>query len=228
MSLTNRILLFLSAAGMVLLLYLVFLKVPNERTMGLVQKIFYFHVPCAWASFCAFGVTAWKGFRYLRTRELHHDRTAAAAAEVGLMYVTLVLITGPLWARPVWGIYWTWDLRLTTTFILWLMFLAYMILRRSIDDRERRASMSAVVGLIAFIDVPVVYMANRVKASQHPSPVLAGGEGSGIDGIFLFTLILAFVVFMLQFVVLLRARAAIAQLEDSVEELFLERSLETT
>jgi len=113
---SDQILLALTALLFVALFYGVFMVIPNEKTMGFVQKIFYIHVPCAWVAFLAFGVTAFKGFRYLQTRNLGHDISAAASAEVGLLFVTLVLVTGPLWARPVWGIYWTWDLRLTTTF----------------------------------------------------------------------------------------------------------------
>ena len=124
MSITDRILLALSAIGTVVLFAMVFLVIPDERTQGFVQKIFYVHVPAAWVAFLAFGVTGFKGLRFLMTKDLAHDRTAAASAEVGVIFISLVLITGPLWARPVWGIYWTWDLRLTTSFVLWLLYLA--------------------------------------------------------------------------------------------------------
>ncbi len=223
MKLVDRILLALSAVGMIALMYMVFLVIPDERTQGFVQKIFYVHVPVAWVAFMAFGFTGFKGLRYLMTRDLAHDRAAAASAEVGVICITLVLITGPLWAKPIWGIFWTWDLRLTTSFILWLLYLAYLILRRSVDDRERRAQLSAVVGLISFLDVPIVYMANRVKASQHPSPVLAGGEDSGLDPIFLATLLLGVVVFTMTYVLLLRARTSQAVIEDEIEMLYLEQ-----
>ncbi len=220
---TDKILLGVGAAGMVALMAMIFLVIPEERTQGFIQKIFYVHVPCAWVAFLAFGVTGYRGLRYLMTRDLAHDRAAAASAEVGVVFITLVLITGPLWAKPVWGIFWTWDLRLTTSFVLWLLYLAYLILRRAVGDRERRAQLSAVVGLISFLDVPVVYLANRVKASQHPAPVVGGGEGSGLAPIFLVTLLLGVFTFTTLYVLLLRARTEQAVLEDRIERLWLER-----
>ena len=145
---SRRILPTLVVLLLVVSLAMIFGYAPIEQEQKIVQKIFYIHVPCAWVAFMAFGVTAFKGLRYLMTRDLRHDASAAASAEVGLIFVTLVLVTGPLWARPVWGIYWTWDLRLTTTFVLWLLFIAYLVLRRAVDDPGRRATLSAVVGLV--------------------------------------------------------------------------------
>ena len=219
MTRTDKILLALCGLATVILFYVVFLVIPNEKTMGFVQKIFYLHVPCNIAAFIAFGVTAVLSGRYLHSRNPHHDRVAASSAEVGLVLVSLGLVTGMLWARPVWGIYWTWDLRLTTTFVLWLIFLAYAILRRSVSDPDRRAVLSSVVGLAAFLDVPVVYLANRVKASQHPAPVLAGGQDSGLAPAFRYTLFLGMAVMLLHYVLLVRARINAARLEDEIEEL---------
>lgn len=223
MTTTDRVLLVLSALGMIALCYML-ATIPRESAQGFVQKIFYVHVPVAWVAFLAFGVTGWKGLRYLMTKDLAHDRTAAASAEVGVIFITLVLITGPLWAKPIWGIYWTWDLRLTTSFILWLLYLAYLILRRSVGDRERRAQLSAVVGLISFLDVPIVYMANRVKASQHPAPVVGGGDGSGLAPEFLATLLIGVFTFTVTYVLLLRLRSRQARIEDRIEELYLQRA----
>lgn len=223
MTTTNRILLALSGLGMIALCVML-MMIPREAAQGFVQKIFYVHVPVAWVAFLAFGVTGWNGLRYLMTKDLKYDRLAAASAEVGVVYITLVLITGPLWAKPIWGIYWTWDLRLTTSFILWLLYLAYLILRRSVSDRERRAQLSAVVGLISFLDVPIVYMANRVRASQHPAPVVGGGEGSGLAPEFLATLFVGIFAFTVTYVLLLRLRDQQSRIEDRIEELYLQRS----
>lgn len=223
MRLTDKILLVLSAAGMLALCGML-ATIPREMQQGFVQKIFYVHVPVAWVAFLAFGVTGYHGARYLMTRDLAHDRRAAASAEVGVIFITLVLITGPLWAKPIWGIFWTWDLRLTTSFILWLLYLAYLILRRSVGDRERRAQLSAVVGLISFLDVPIVYMANRVKASQHPAPVVGGGDGSGLAPEFLATLLLGVFAFTTLYVLLLRTRTEQAVIEDRIEDLYLRNS----
>ena len=220
----DQILFALALVGMVTLMYMVFMVIPLERTQGFVQKIFYVHVPVAWVSFLAFAVTGYRGLRYLMTKDLSHDRGAVASAEVGLICVTLVIITGPLWARPVWGIWWTWDLRLTTTFVLWLLYLSYMILRRAIGDRERRAQLSAVVGLISFLDVPIVYVANRVKASQHPSPVVAGDDDSGLATIFLITLLLGVFTFTVLYALLTRLRTRMAEIEDEIEDIYLLQS----
>jgi len=222
MTTTNRILLALSGLGMIALCVMLSL-IPRESAQGFVQKIFYVHVPVAWVAFLAFGVTGYNGLRYLMTRDMKFDRVAAASAEIGVVYISLVLITGPLWAKPIWGIYWTWDLRLTTSFILWLLYLAYLILRRSVDDRERRAQLSAVVGLISFLDVPIVYMANRVKASQHPAPVVGGGENSGLAPEFLATLLIGIFAFTVTYALLLRLRNQQARIEDRIEDLYLAR-----
>jgi heme exporter protein C len=222
----DKTLLALAPLLALVLAVVVFAVIPNERTQGFVQKIFYVHVPCHFAAFTAFGVTAWKSFRYLATKELHHDRTAAASAEVGLLFVSLGLLSGMLWARPVWGIWWTWDLRLTTTFILWLIFLSYAILRRSVGDPERRAMLSSVVGLVAFLDVPVVYMANRVKASQHPAPVVGGGEGSGLAPGFALALSLGVATILVSYIALVRVRMRAAELEEQVELAAVEKSFQ--
>ncbi|HXE75435.1 MAG TPA: cytochrome c biogenesis protein [Candidatus Xenobia bacterium] len=172
----------LVAATLVLLLvalYQVFFVVPTEKTMGVVQRIFYIHMPSAVVSFNLFFVVFVCSIAYLRTRRLGWDRVAVSAAEVGTIFCAAVLITGPLWAKPVWGIWWAWDPRLTTTLILFLIFVGYLMLRVYVEDPNRRALLSAVVGIIGFVDVPIVYIANRFRG-QHPKPVIGGGEGSGL------------------------------------------------
>jgi len=221
MRVIDRVLLVLEAVAMTTLCYLVFLHIPLEKTQGYVQKIFFIHVPCAWVGFLAFTVTAIMGGRYLASRNPDHDRWAAASAEVGLMFTTLVLITGPMWARPVWGIWWTWDVRLTSTLVLWLIYLAYLILRQTVSERDRRSVLASVTGIIGWLGVPIVYLANRVKASQHPAPVIGGGEKSGLAPIFLFTLLVGVATLTLFYIILLRARARGIQLEDEIEELVI-------
>jgi len=219
---TDRVLLALSALGMVGLCWLVFVHIPLEKTQGFVQKIFFIHVPCAWVGFAAFTVTAVMGAVYLKSRNPDHDRWAAASAEIGLVFTTLVLITGPLWARPVWGIWWTWDVRLTSTLVLWLIYLAYLILRQTVSESDRKATLASVAGIIGWLGVPIVYMGNRVKASQHPAPVVGGGEDSGLAPIFLYTLLTGVFTLSVFFAVLLRARVRTARLEDRVEELLID------
>ena len=174
----------LALLGVTLLLllvafYQVFFVVPTERTMGTVQRIFYIHMPSAIVAFHAFFAVFVCSIAYLRSRRLMWDRVAVSAAEVGVVFCAAVLITGPLWAKPVWGIWWTWDPRLTTTLILFLIFVGYLMLRHYIEDPDRRALLSAVLGIIGFVDVPIVYIANRFRG-QHPKPVIGGGEGSGL------------------------------------------------
>jgi heme exporter protein C len=154
---------------------------PEERTMGLIQRIFYFHLP-AWISmFCAFTVTLVSNVAYLSSRRSTWDSLGVAGAEVGVMCCTIGLVTGPIWAHPVWGVWWTWDARLTTTFILWLLYISYLLLRGLVEDPERRASLSAVFGIFAYLDVPLVYVSNRLWRTTHPQPVILGGANSGLD-----------------------------------------------
>jgi heme exporter protein C len=154
---------------------------PDEKTMHAVQRIFYFHLPSWIAMFSALCVVFYANVAYLITKKRKFDALGVAGVEVGVMCCTIGLITGPLWARPVWGIWWTWDARLTTTFILWLLYVSYLLLRGLLEDAEKKASLSAIFGIFAFLDVPLVYLSNRLWRTQHPQPVIAGGNGSGLD-----------------------------------------------
>jgi len=180
----NRLSLILFCAALVMVLwawYAVFLQVPTERTMGVVQRIFYLHLSSAFVSFLAFFVVFISSVAYLLTRNPRWDWTAAAAAEIGIIFIAAVLISGPLWAKPTWGIWWTWDARLTTTLVLFLIYLAYLLLRYYTLEAERQARLAAIFGIIGFVDVPLVYMANRWWRTQHPQPVILGGQESGLD-----------------------------------------------
>jgi heme exporter protein C len=154
---------------------------PDEKTMHAIQRIFYFHVPNGICSFIAFFIVFIANFAYLATRRPKWDWLGVAGAEVGVACSTIVLITGPIWAHPVWGIWWTWDARLTSTFVLWLLYTAYLLLRGFLDDPQRKAMFSAVFGIFAFLDVPLVYFSNRLWRTQHPQPVILGGANSGLD-----------------------------------------------
>src|SRR6202050_2045813 len=154
---------------------------PDEKTMHAVQRIFYFHLPSWIAMFSALCVVFYANVAYLVTKKRKFDALGVAGVEVGVMCCTIGLITGPLWARPVWGIWWTWDAKLTSTFILWLLFIAYLLLRGLVEEPEKKASLSAVFAIFASLDIPLVYLANRLWRTQHPQPVIAGGPGSGLD-----------------------------------------------
>jgi heme exporter protein C len=161
--------------------YASFYIAPEEKTMRVLQRIFYFHAATAWAGETAFGICFLANLAYVWLRKEKWDWLAVSAAEVGLACITVVLITGPIWAKPAWGIYWTWDARLTSTFVLWLLYVSYLLLRTMIEEPDRRALLSALFGIFAFIDVPIVFGAIRWWRTQHPAPVIMGGPGSGLD-----------------------------------------------
>lgn len=167
----------LTAVLMVAATYMVFLYVPTEADQGIVQRIFYFHVPCAWVAFAAFGLVAICGVFYLWLGAEVWDDLGYAAAEVGMVFCTLVLITGSIWAKPIWGTWWTWDSRLTTTLILWLLYGGYLMLRAMAGETPQVARFAAVVGIVAAVDVPVVIVSVRLWRTIHPA-VLVTREGS--------------------------------------------------
>jgi heme exporter protein C len=215
---TVAILLVIAAA------YAAFFIAPEERTMGLIQRIFYFHVASAWAGFTAFFLCFLGNLLYVWKRDQKYDWLAVSGAEVGLAFTTVVLITGPIWAHPVWGIWWTWDARLTSTFVLWLLYVSYLLLRTLVDEPDRRALLSSLFGIFAFLDVPLVFGAIRWWRTQHPQPVIMGGQGSGLDptmrSVFFFSA-LAMHVFMF---FLVAERYALEKLQTETD--FLAREVE--
>ncbi len=211
--------------AMLAALYAALIYAPSERTMGDVQRIFYFHVPSAWVSFAAFGVTAVAGAAFLRTGNIRWDRLAHGAAEIGVLFLTFVLLTGPLWAKPVWNVYWTWDARLTTSLVLWLIYLAYLMLRRAVTG-ERGARFAAVFGIIGFLDVPLVYLSIRWWRTLHPAPVLGGGAAAGLEPPMLQTLLICLAAFTLLFVLLLKVNFTLKTLEDDTRLLVGRRERE--
>ena len=161
--------------------YASFYVAPEERTMGVLQRIFYFHAASAWAGMDAFVICFICNLLYVWKRGQNYDSLGVASAEVGLVFTTVVLITGPIWAKPAWGIWWTWDARLTSTFVLWLLYVSYLLLRTLVEEPDRRALLSSLFGIFAFIDVPLVFGAIRWWRTQHPAPVIMGGPGSGLE-----------------------------------------------
>jgi heme exporter protein C len=162
----------------------------TDGRIDFAQKIFYFHVPVAEASFLVFFFTAFYGIRFLMKKDKVFDTKAKVATEVTLMFVILTMATGILWTKAEWGVWWVWEPRLTTYFIMTLLVIAYFVLRSSIEDEERRATYAAVFGIIAFIDAPISFSITRWYRSVHPV-VFAGGEGSGLEPPMLVTFIIA-------------------------------------
>ena len=164
----------ITAALLVYALYEALVVAPTERTMGDVQRIFYYHVPSAWTAFLLFLVNLVASVTYLVRRNPKADALAVVCAEVGVVFCTIVLVTGPIWARPVWGIWWTWDVRLTTTLVLWLIYVSYLVLRR-FSDSAQTPVLAAVLAIFGALDVPLVYFSIWFFRTQHPQPVIGGG-----------------------------------------------------
>ncbi len=171
---TLALLLILGALGMALL------YAPTERTMGDVQRIFYFHVSAAWVGFFAFFVTMVAGIGLLIWRQRRWDVVAACSAEIGLFFMTMAIVTGSLWARPTWNTWWTWDPRLTVSAVQWLLYVAYFMLRAGVADPTRTARFAAVYGIVAFVTVPLSFFAIRWWRTIHPV-VIGSGEGGGMN-----------------------------------------------
>jgi heme exporter protein C len=195
---------------------------PDEKTMHAIQRIFYFHLPSWIAMFVAFSVVFVANISYLASHKAKWDALGVAGAEAGVVCCTIGLATGPLWARPVWGIWWTWDARLTTTFILWLLYISYLLLRGLLDDPQKKATLSAIFGIFAFLDVPLVYVSNRLWRTQHPQPVILGGNGSGLDPTMSRVLLLCVVAVMGAMIIVLVDRYRLERLRHEFEELRLE------
>jgi heme exporter protein C len=167
-----EIALFLSMA---FALYMALIGAPRERTMGDLQRIFYFHVPSAINGLTAFAVNFAASLMYLIRKNRWWDSLALSAAEVGVLFLGIVLVTGPIWAKPVWFLWWTWSPRLTSSLILCLLYMAYLLIRNYIEDPERKALVSSVFGIIAFVDAPLVWFSIRWWRDIHPSPMLETG-----------------------------------------------------
>ena len=172
---------FATLALMLVSLFMIFDYVPTEIDEGIVQRIFYFHVPCAWVAFAAFGMVGVAGMLYLWLGDQIWDDLGYAAAETGMVFCTLMLVTGSIWARPIWNAWWTWDSRLTTTFILWLMYIGYMMLRASADDTPQVARFAAVVGIVATLDVPIIIVSVRLWRTIHPAVLLTKQGSHGLQ-----------------------------------------------
>ncbi|MEE8204421.1 MAG: cytochrome c biogenesis protein CcsA [Dehalococcoidales bacterium] len=215
-ALRSYILLGVSFVLIMVSLFLIFIQVPTEVTMGVIQRIFYFHVPLAWVAFLAFFVVFISSIMYLWKRSRKWDIIASSSAELGIVFTTLVLITGSIWAKPIWGVWWTWDARLTTTLVLWLIYVAYLLVRSYIAEEERAARFAAVVGIVGFIDVPIVALAIVLWGTQHPSPVIFEG---GLEPSMLATLLVSLSAITTVYVLLLTERIAIKKGELEIKRL---------
>lgn len=206
--LLSRISAVLASGFTFVALYAIFIVVPPEQKMGIIQKIFYFHVPAAWISFLAFGVVFVASILFLWKQEEWYDQLAHASGEIGLVFCTLVLITGPIWGRPVWGVWWTWDSRLTTTLVLWLIYVSYLMVRAYGGSRGPRYG--AVLGIVGFLDVPIVYFSIRWWRTIHPPPVTLAPS-------MVVTLLISLVAFTLLYLCLLLQKLAQERMKDEID-----------
>ena len=192
-------LLTLTFIGMMTSIGMIFLYVPTDAIEGIPQRIFYFHVPIAWIGMLAFGVLAVASIGYLWKKDERWDWVARAAAELGTVFLTIALITGSIWGRTTWGTWWTWDARLTTTLILWFIYIGYLMLRSYMGRTPASARAGAVLAIIGLIDVPIIYESVNWWRTLHPQAVLPLGSSPQLPPEMLLTLVVAFITFTLLF-----------------------------
>lgn len=200
--------------SMIVALYMAFLEAPREKTMGDLQRIFYFHVPAGMTGLTAFAVNFVASVMFLIKKDRWWDNLALAAAEIGVMLISIVLVTGPIWAKPVWFVWWTWSPRLTSSLILCLLYVAYLLVRSYVPDPDRRAMMSAVFGIVAFVDAPIVWFSIRWWRDIHPSPML---ETGGLSPAMRPALWTCWAAFQILFIYLIRRRFYLEAARNDVE-----------
>ncbi|MFC1971186.1 cytochrome c biogenesis protein [Chloroflexota bacterium] len=197
-------------------LYLIFIYVPTEESMEIVQRIFYFHVPIAWVAFLSFFIVFLSSILYLWKRKSKWDVIASSSAEIGVVFTTLVLITGSIWAKPIWSVWWVWEPRLTTALVLWFIYVAYILVRSYASEESRGARFAAVVGIVGFIDVPIVTLAITLWRTQHPGPVIFGG---GLAPAMLLTLLICLFAFTTLYALLMLQRVSLKNSENELRRI---------
>jgi len=198
---------------------MIFLYAPADATQGDVQRLFYLHLPAAWLAYVSFFIIFVSSIAFLLRGTPFWDRLARSAAELGFIFTTLVLLTGSIWGRPIWGTWWTWDARLTTTLILWFIYLGYFLLRAYITDPERGARYAAVLGTVGFVDIPIIHMSVRWWRTLHPQPIVVRSEGPNMPTEMLVTMLVTLVAFIVLYLFLLIVKYRIETVRDAVLEL---------
>jgi heme exporter protein C len=206
----------IGAVGAMIIAFVVGLAVPPDAVQGDLQRIMYVHVPSAWLAYLA--ALASMIQRRLPHRQLRWDRLAGASAEVGVVFTGLALATGSIWGKPVWGVWWTWDARLVLTAAMFFVYLAYLALRRGLDGADRRAKRSAVFGIVAALQIPVVHFSVVWWRGLHQPPTVLRPDNPQIDPPLLFALLMALFAFTLAYAALVRRRIALAVAEDSLTD----------
>jgi heme exporter protein C len=211
-----RRLVWWTSGGLVVGLAAIAFWVPTDDFQGIVQRIFYVHVPAAWAAYLAFTIVAVASIGYLWKRSRRWDLVARAAAEVGLLFTVVNLVTGMLWGRPVWGAFWAWDPRLTSTFVMALVYLGYLAFRAMATDAEQGARVAAVIGILGVVEIPIIHFSVVLWRSQHPGPAVLRFQGPDLPGEMLVTLLWMAVVFTVLLSLMIRLRLRVGRLEDEV------------
>ena len=206
----------LGLALVLLVLWQVFFWVSTERTMGVVQRIFYVHVPAAWVAFFSFGIVAICSAVYLWLKDDRLDMAALSAAEGGMLFTTIVLLTGPLWGRIAWGTWWTWEPRLTLTLLLWFIYLGYFLVRSSTDNSERGKRFAAVVGIVGALDIPLIHLSVQFFRSLHPAPVVMKPGRPSLPGDMLTTLFTGLAAFTFIFLAFFLFRYGLERMKQAL------------
>src|SRR6478672_2533244 len=205
-------------AGLAVVYLLALRYTPVEARQGLAQKIFYLHVPAAWSALISFSLVGIASAVYLWLQDPRLDRFAAASAEVGVVFSSVMLTTGPIWARPIWGTWWTWDARLTLTLFLFFLFIGYLALRAAVHDPAERARFSAVVGILGLLLVPFIHLSVYLFRTLHPQPIVLKPSAPSLPPEMLRTLLISTLVFTLLYLGLVTARYGLALEQDLREE----------
>ncbi len=213
----SSLLVAVTAVAMAVALFLVFLVAPREATMGDVQRIFYFHVSASWVGYLALFATLVGSVTYLRRRERRWDILALSSTEIGLVFITEGIITGSIWAKSAWGTWWTWDPRLTTSAVLWLIYASYLILRQGMEGEDRRARLAAVYGIVAFVAVPLNFLAIRWWRTIHP--LVLDRSGFHLAPTMLMILVFCVATFTLLYFTLLSYRLRLGKMSEHVQRL---------
>jgi heme exporter protein C len=210
-----------SAVLIMVALYLALVGAPEanlqSETGRYAQRIIYFHIPTAWVGFLAFFVTFVGGVGFLRTQKRIWDVVALSSAEIGTVFMLGVLVSGSIWAKPAWGVWWVWDERLTISLVQFLVYVGYLMLRSTVEDPARRARFAAVYGIVAFVSVPINFIAIRMWRTQHP--LMFGTESGGLAPSMMFTFFFCLIAFTVWYAALMWHRVRLESLSDDVEAL---------
>ena len=213
-------LLVLSALLMAISLYMIFLWAPTEQNLGVSQRIFYFHVPLGWLGMVSIIIVAFASIMHLVTGRERWDNLAHATAEIGLICATLILVTGSIWAKPVWGVWWTWDAKLTTTLILWFIYVGYLMVRAYAPAGSQGQRFASVVALIGAIDAPIIYFATLWWRTAHPELNIGPlAESGGLDSRMALTFLVSLIMFTALYIYLLMERYSLKRTANDLDEL---------